>query len=368
MKAHRSLFALLMLTAAAASAQDASPTPPPPPAEAPPVDPPAVPPPAPATGKVFNPDISVVGNFVGAFGENEVEPAPTFDLAESEIAFQAVVDPYARADFFVAVSSEGAEVEEGFITFTSLPASLLLEVGRLKASIGKVNTLHTHQVPFVDRPLMMANLLGGEEGVADAGLSLSRLFPNRLLYLEATGEVFAGEGEVFQAARRRDVTLVGRLRGYRDLTEDTNLDLGASLAHGHNDGAEDATTRLTALDATFRWRPLRHPYRRLLARGELLWSARDHELGRQDAFGGYVYGDYRFARRWTAAARLDWAERADDASTRDTSQSLLLTFTPSEFSLLRGQARRIRYGTGETANEVLVQLQFSIGAHGAHTF
>jgi hypothetical protein len=35
---------------------------------------------------------------------------------------------------------------------------------------------------------------------------------------------------------------------------------------------------------------------------------------------------------------------------------------------VRGQYRRTQYATGPTANELLFQFQFSIGAHGAHPF
>jgi hypothetical protein len=52
----------------------------------------------------------------------------------------------------------------------------------------------------------------------------------------------------------------------------------------------------------------------------------------------------------------------------DTGGSLLLTYWPSEFSQIRGQLRRTRYGEGLTANELLFQFQFSMGAHGAHPF
>ena len=79
-------------------------------------------------------------------------------------------------------------------------------------------------------------------------------------------------------------------------------------------------------------------------------------------------GDYQFARRWFAGVRYDRSDRADDASLRDTGQSLMLTYWPSEFSQVRGQYRRTNYADGPTANELLFQFQFSIGAHGAHPF
>ena len=40
----------------------------------------------------------------------------------------------------------------------------------------------------------------------------------------------------------------------------------------------------------------------------------------------------------------------------------------SEFSQLRGELRRRRYAEDITAEELLLQLQFAIGAHGAHPF
>jgi hypothetical protein len=165
------------------------------------------------------------------------------------------------------------------------------------------------------------------------------------------------------------LSYVGRLRGYQDLTESTNLDVGASVAWGKNDAGPEFWTRLFAVDATFRYRPLRRAiYRRFMGRSELFWSRREQEEGAASAFGMYVSGDYQFARRWFAGVRYDWSERAYDASLADKGPSLLLTFWPSEFSQIRGQYRRIRFAEGVTSNEVLFQFLFSIGAHGAHIF
>ena len=69
-----------------------------------------------AGSKVFNPDMAVIGDFLGAAGRNQVAPDPAFALHESEASFQAVVDPYARADFFISFGEEGVDVEEGFLT------------------------------------------------------------------------------------------------------------------------------------------------------------------------------------------------------------------------------------------------------------
>jgi hypothetical protein len=326
----------------------------------------------PASSKVFNPDIAVIGDFLGAIGKNDSDRAtPSLEMHETEASFQAIVDPYARADFFLVFAPDEVGVEEGFITFTSLPANFLLKVGKMRGSFGKVNQMHNHVMPWTDRPLVTQDLVGGEEGISDAGLSLSRLFPNSFLFLEATAEVYRGESpELFSAPRRQDLTFVGRLRGYRDLTESTNLDFGGSFARGTGKEGEGFHTSLIGADLAFRYRPLRRAvYRRLVARTELVWSRRDLLDGTEaHAFGGYLSGEYQFAQRWFAGVRLDHSERADDPSLVDKGGSLLLTYWPSEFSQIRGQYRHTSYGEGIKANELLFQLQFSIGAHGAHTF
>lgn len=351
----------------------------PPAVAAPPPEPPVtaaapgeaqVPPGAAATSsKVFNPDIAVIGNFLGAVGSNEVAPAPAFAMNEAEATFQAVVDPYARADFFFAFSPEGVEIEEGYLTLTSLPAGLLAKVGKFKQQVGKVNTLHPHALSWTDKPLVVESLLGGEEGLADSGVSVSKLILNPLFFLEATGEVYQGSSGVFAAPSRSDVSWVGRLRGYRDISESSNLDLGGSVAYGSNDAGDGTHTRVVALDATYRYRPLRRAiYRRFMGRTELFWSHREESLADVAAFGFYASGDYQFARRWFAGGRYDWSERAYDSSLVDKGPSAVLTYWPSEFSQIRGQYRRRSYAEGSVANEFLFQFLFSIGAHGAHVF
>jgi hypothetical protein len=325
-----------------------------------------------AASKVFNPDIAVIGDFLGAAGKNDSPFAtPSLEMHETELSLQAIVDPYARADFFLVFAPAEVGVEEGFLTFTSLPANLLLKVGKMRASFGKVNQMHNHIMPWTDRPLVTQDLVGGEEGISDAGLSLSRLLINPILFLEATAEVYRGESPgLFSAPRRQDLTYVGRLRGYRDVTESTNLDFGGSFARGTAKEGAGLHTSLIGADVTLRWRPLRRAiYRRLLARTELVWSRRDLVTREQArAFGLYGSLEYQFARRWFAGLRYDHSERADDPSLVDKGGSALLTYWPSEFSQIRGQYRHTSYGEGIKANEFLFQLQFSIGAHGAHTF
>ena len=322
-----------------------------------------------SSSNVFNPDVAVIGNFVGASGTSSVDPQPSLELGEAELSLQAVVDPYARADFFLTFGPEEVGIEEGYLTFTELPGGFLGKVGKFKAGFGKVNVTHPHTLPWADKPLVFLNLLGGDEGVAQSGLALSHLIPNDAVFVEATAEVSFGASELFDSPRRSDLTYAGRLRAYRDLSDSTNLEIGGSILYGTSPLGPGFHSRVIGTDATLRWRPLRRAiYRSFVARTELLWSQRDLAQQRADSFGFYASADLQLARRWYAGVRYDWSEHAEDATLHDRGGSALLSFRPSEFSQIRGQYRRTEYAEGQTANEFLLQFLFSIGAHGAHAF
>jgi hypothetical protein len=379
----------------AAPAPAAQPPATPPAAAQPPATPPAAEVPAGAAGaggptgtlpvygssagssKVFNPDIAVIGDFLGAGGHNAVNPQPALEMHESEASFQAVVDPYARADFFFSFGEEGVGLEEGYATLTALPGGLLTKIGKMRAAFGKVNTMHNHVLPWTDRPLVTLNLVGGEDGIDDAGISVARLIPNPWLFLEATGQVYRGDSdELFHSSKPSDLAYVGNLRAYQDITENSNIDFGFSAAHGHNfagivDGTDRGrfTTTLYDINATFKWKPLsRSIYRSFTGRTEWVWSRHEQVGGTQTAWGMYLSGDYQFARRWFVGGRLDRSGQANDASLVDTGGSFVVTYWPSEFSQVRGQFQHTNYAIGPSADQFLFQFQFAIGAHGAHPF
>jgi len=349
-----------------------------------------------AAAKALNPDISAIGDFIGAAGHYPTPPGSlirqagfqSLTMHESEVGFQAIIDPYARGDFFLSFGESGVDLEEGYITFTALPAGFVARVGKMRAAFGKVNAMHNHVLPWVDRPLVNENLVGGEDGIDDAGFSIQRILPApKGIFLEATGQVFRGDtGEqafflpnggtiqqtVFTATNKSDVSTTEHLRAYRDITESTNLDLGLSYARGHNELGSHFLTQLYGIDATLRWKPLRRSiYHSFIGRTEAIWSQRQQPLnlgGEQRSFGMYASGDYQLARRWFVGGRYDYSQRARNDSQLDRGAAATLTYWPSEFSQIRGEYRFTRYAEGINANELLMQVQFSLGAHGAHPF
>lgn len=97
----------------------------------------------------------------------------------------------------------------------------------------------------------------------------------------------------------------------------------------------------------------------------------------QDA--AYVQATYGFAPRWSfglrsAAAGIgaEFTEGTEKDALRISRQhSAALTFRPSEFSFLRLQGNRNDIGLEDRRkgfNQIMLQYNISLGAHGAHTF
>jgi len=328
-----------------------------------------------SAAKALNPDISAIGDFIAVAGHNPVQPSPSLEMHESELGFQAIIDPYARGDFFLSFGEEGVNLEEGYITFTALPAGFVAKVGKMRSAFGKVNTMHNHVLPWVDRPLVTNNLVGGEDGLDDAGVSIERIIPApKGIFVEATGQLFRGDSgdaqhPLFRASTKSDVSAVAHLRTYKDITESTNVDIGFSYGRGHNDLGSNFLTQLYGIDATLRWKPLRRSiYHSFVGRGEFIWSQRQQLPFEQRAFGFYTSADYQIGRRWFLGGRYDHSDRSEFANLTDQGASAVLTYWPSEFSQVRGQYRFTHYAGNIDIHELLMQVQFSLGAHGAHPF
>ena len=339
------------------------PTPAPEPAAAPAVNP-----------TFFNPAIAVIGNFLASVGHNPVQPSPAFQVEESEVSFQAIVDPYARADLFLSFSNEGVEVEEAYATFLTLPWQLQAKGGKFKMQFGKINTMHLHTLPWVDEPLPMQDILLQPQGEswAGEGVSVSKLLelPGDT-FSEAYFQVIDGSsgGGLFIAPTKGDLTYDGQYRIFRDFGDDHNVEVGFSYVYGHNGTSPTNTTSLQNAHFVYRWKPLQgKPYRSFILRSEYFWSQREQPDGRQDAQGFFVGGDYQLGRRWYTGARYEFSDRATNASLRDKGVAATFTFMPSEFSMLRAEYRYREYAPGIRANEGFLQIQFAIGAHGAHPF
>ena len=327
----------------------------------------------------FNPDISVIGDVTGHMSNKGAgkKNENRFSLREVEVAFSSAIDPYARGDFFLSIGenkdgSFSTGVEEGYITFLTLPYDLQAKVGKFKADFGKANTYHTHARPWVENPIVINNFFG-EEQMSEPGVSLSYLVPNPWdKYIELTLEAFNnGNEKSFAGSKSNDLVYLSHLKNFFDISESQTFELGLSAATGTNDsGHGRGRTNIEGIDLTYKWKPLREGlYKSLTWQTEFLASQNNNrERIEEDSLGMYSSLQCQFERRWTAGLRYDYSQYPHDSSKHDTGYSANLTFAQSEFAFLRLEYQHNVRNYGKDYDAVFLQLDFGIGPHRGHKY
>jgi hypothetical protein len=307
---------------------------------------------------LLTPDISAIASASGAW-DSETK-RPRFFFEELELALQAVVDPFARADLYVAFSDEGAEIEEAFLTTLGLPAGLQLRAGKFYAPFGRLNQMHPHVWEFVDAPLAQGLL--SEESLGGAGVALSWLAPvSWFAELHAALQSVA-PGEEDEAR----LTGVARLSQYLALTPTATLGLGLSAARRSE--ARSEFRDLGGADLYLRLRPLES--RSYLTLSGELYALRFvgvEDVSEDFETGWWVQAFGRAGRFLGAGVRY---ERAPFEEGGGDVQRLtgLLGYFPSEFQRVRLQLSYDRLPGGADGVSALLNVEFGIGAHGAHPF
>ncbi len=350
----------------------------------------------------FNPEISVNADFLLHYGSGEGgELDEEFLLREVEIAFGGYIDPFARADIFLAIHKEhahheeegdheeeedhdeeegghggyGVEIEEAYLTLLTLPWDLQAKVGKFRAGFGKVNLQHLHALPWVEYPLVIQNYFG-EEGLAGLGVSVSKLIPNPWdHYMELTYELFNNDNaHLFAGEDADDFVHLLHLKNFFDLSESSTLELGLSAATAPNDGGHGSNrTCVGGLDVTYRWRPPQEGlYKSLLWQTELLSARKDMESGTESSWGMFSALEYQLAKRWFIGGRYDFSELPDDAGSRENALSAYLTHRQSENCFWRlgyqFSNRNFEVAGREQDHQLWLQLNIGLGAHPAHKY
>ncbi len=339
-------------------------------------------------GASLNPKISVIGSFLGAgTTADAVEKSYDAGLTEAEFSFQSYIDPYAKADFFIAFGHEvedpfigpdeeaafsgefETELEEAYLTTLSLPFSLQLKAGKFRSAFGKINQPHPHAWDFVDVPRMYMNYLGGE-GLVDRGASLNWLVPNPFgFYQQLTLEVTSGatEGSSSFEATKEPLYLL-HLKNFFDLHESTTLEVGFSGLRGTNDAARNITN-IAAVDMTLRWKPLRlNRYKSFEWITEALVSNRETPAGEVNSTALYSFLRYQIGKRWFLGGRYDYSEFPDNGDAHESAWSGILSFFATEFQKLELQYQHGSPADAASFDRVLLRAVFVIGAHGAHQY
>lgn len=319
---------------------------------------------------VTQPDISAIGDF-RAFSGNYVDADGVqtarngilnMRFNELELAFTGYLNPYARADVYVANHGDGFEIEEAYGSILrGLPLNAQLKAGRYLVDFGKLNSYHPHAFPFVDRPIAH-RMMFGFDGFADEGVNLSFLLPtgfySKLSLNALRGKLFepdahaheaeahvddpaakvAHEEGLVEGRNSEDPIFTGRLSFFIPIGQNGNLEFGGSGLYGlyAAAGAEGSGSDLAGFDDMYaamfafdlkykhRW----SDYTSLTLQGEVIGSRRDifsedttllagGEFGEVTTYGGFAFADFRFFKRYNLGVMLDHAPGIFDGGGHD---------------------------------------------------
>jgi hypothetical protein len=327
-------------------------------------------------------------------------------LGESELGLSASIDPQFRGEAHIALHPDDAvSVEEAFIQTTALGSGLTAKAGRFLSSVGYLNSKHAHTWDFADAPLAYQALLGTQFG--DDGVQLAWVAPTDRFF-ELRGELGRGRGYPGNAGGGNGAGMAALSAHLGDDLGDSHswragLSVLQAKAAGQPLAAVDAsdldvtnaftgTSRVWIADALWKWAPGGNASRtNFKLQGEYLHGTRDGTLtydtagaGTTDAYravqrGWYLQGVYQFMPRWRLGLRTERMDGGDPqygsnaaalAVNEGTARknSVMVDWNPSEFSRMRLQLARDQSRPGGPDNQLWLQYQMSLGAHGGHGF
>ena len=337
----------------------------------------------------FNPKISVIGDFVYTYSDLEEGSSwdSGFNIREIELGFQASVDVYARADFFFAVSPEvdedGSEetgyefsLEEGYITFLTLPFGFQARLGKMRTSIGSVNQKHAHALSWFDYPEVLLRYFG-EAGSNGTGGEISLLLPLNF-YSELKYQFQKDNGGAyFNPADEKEWYHNFRLANFFEPGEDHSLKIGIGFLFAGStfdqqtveevEETVDCVHNVFTADLTYQWCPVRRAiYKKLTINAEAYLFSDDIN-STENRFGMFAALDYQFNRRWILGVKYDYLQIPFSEDADENFYTAYVTYIQSEFTYLRGGYTYVD-GVEGSENRVFLQLNFGLGPHRAHKF
>ena len=345
-------------------------------------------------GRVLLFDIGVSGDFVTDFTSRTRERRQDGTFAgrenrffprEVELGLFGRVDPYASAVVRLSAGEEPAglepsdrsltvKVDEANLTLLTLPLGTTARLGLMRPRFGTLNVVHQDDLPQIDRPNVLSRFFGEEQMDGEKGVEAFWVLPLPV-YNELSVGAFDGDNEVaFGRGSLRDPLVMGRWRTFFEFEEQGGLQVDVSAASGIATDAHRNT--VLGLGAKYKWAAPGSGFPLFTIAGEALYGIRtvaDESVasGRRHAerWGGYLYAQYDFTRRWAFGLRGDWTELPVDRG-REWAISPYLQFKPSEFLRFRAQYKHTE-GTGaveRVADEFFLQGTFILGAHPTERF
>ncbi len=326
----------------------------------------------------FNPAIGLIID--SAFTSKDNERA-NFEFRSAELGVSANIDPFARGYAILNGTPDGIEVEEAAIVTTSLPYNLTLKGGRFFADFGRLSKFHDHDLPFVNRPLVLDEYVGGESQADGVELSYLLPIPQYLTLTAGFYDKLGAENERADNGVSRNFskfTYLGRASTYVNLNDENSAEFGGSYAYTPKIDSERGRERhLIGADLIYRYIPLAQAsYHGLVWGSEFLWNREDRPVGgfpdeetdeplvfkHRNALGLYSYLEARLSRRYHTGFLFDYMQDVDRVDPSTRAYSPYLTVWLSEFHRLRFEYTYLD-APGNHENQFFVQWTAVLGSH-----
>src|SRR5919198_4163207 len=204
----------------------------------------------------FNP---AIGFIVDTVFSHSRQNKSNFEFRSAEIGISGNIDPFARAYGIINGTPDGVEVEEAAIVTTSLPWGLTVKGGRFFAEFGRLSTFHDHDLPFVNRPIVLDRYIGGESQADGVEVNWLAPIPHYLSLTVGAYNKIGAENDRVDNNVPRDIsefTFLGRVHTFFNLTDSLGLDVGLSNAYTpevRNEGLKERN--VFGVDLTLRYTP-----------------------------------------------------------------------------------------------------------------
>lgn len=292
-------------------------------------------------------------------------------VQEMEVQLTSAVDPYFKANMVLSIPGvEGIEVEEGYVTLTTVPR-LLLNIGKIKEPFGRENMAHTHALLTIDRALISQRVFGGE-GLNDVGVNAQYLLPLPW-YSQLTLGADAGQNEgVLGSGEAGGFGYLAHWKNLLDISDNYSAEIGVSGLTGLDDIGGRSV--VGGVDITLKGHGSnRHQWNRLVWQNEFILAnkgvAASSSASAEQTGGLYSTLEYSVTRRVWVGGRFDMVGLPAPVDGGQTlGATAIAVLAPTEFSAFRVQAQRQFLPSGHTADSLTGQLSFVIGVHPAHSY
>jgi hypothetical protein len=366
----------------------------------------------------FNPAISLIlSGTYGSLQQNPDLPATGFallpndhgysrslSLKESELGISANIDPQFRGVATFAITPEGSiSAENAYVQSSALGNGFNLKMGRFFSGLGYLNEQHAHAWDFVDQPLVYRTFWDNQ--LSDDGLQLKWL-ANTDTFIELGTELTRGRG--YPGSDRKDSNGAGAEVIYLHIGDDIGVSqswraglsahqtrrASASIDAFSVKNSFSGDSLSTGFDFVWKYAPngnssvsnlkLQGEYFQRKENGLLTYdTATTNTTGSYSVLqsGWYLQSVYQFMPHWRTGLRYDQLNSGNadvgiaiaanipgSYNYTPTRTTLMLDYSPSEFSRLRLQLAQDQSRQGLSDNQVFLQYLMSLGAHGAHSF